>query len=70
MWGDRELSSAEYAALIAAAKRVGYSVDEFECIMGFGYAGKGYEHWAEVRAAIERQADHVLSEWKKTGEAF
>jgi hypothetical protein len=59
---NRELSSEEYAALMTAARKLGYSVDDFECAMAFGAGGVSttVERWRVIFAEMECEAERIL----------
>ena len=63
---NRSQNSAQYAALITAARRLGYSADEFESAMatfsGPGGRDETPQHWKRMRTEIEREAAKVLTE--------
>ena len=57
-----KLSSEEYAALMSAAKKLGYSLDDFECAMGFGWGAQADNHWKSVRIEMESEAERILAD--------
>jgi hypothetical protein len=57
------LSSRRYAALMCAAQRLGFSLDDFECAMcklgdKDGLDGTP-QRWREMRAQLDREVDSL-----------
>lgn len=61
-----DLDSKEYAALIIAARRLGYSADDFEYAMARFIGNNGEDLASEqakaMRSQIEQEAARVLAE--------